>query len=325
MNQKLAGVILAAGKGTRITPFSGSLPKPVLPVGNRPLAEYHVEMMKCWGVSEIIVVVGHLAHSIVDVLGGGERFGIPIRYIEQDEILGLAHAVGKVEPAIDSPFVVLLGDLYLQLGDMRPAIQEVVDGAASAVLISCVERDPAMIRRNFSIQADSEGRVSQVIEKPRHAVGNVKGAGLYVFDKHIFDAIRRTPRTALRNEYELTESIQILIEDGRTVTHRPIATADINLTVPGDLLAANLMELHRRGLPHLVAAGARLAPGVRVDHSVIGEGADIRHPVHIAYSLVFPGTCVTADHDIEGAILYRDQVIPTGIRRQAWSASFVAR
>ena len=92
----------------------------------------------------------------------------------------------------------------------------------------------------------TRGRVRRVIEKPRYVDSQLKGCGLYVFDPHIFDAIRRTPRTAMRDEYEITDSIQILINDGYVTHHHPIVERDLNLTKPADLLTINLIELARQ-------------------------------------------------------------------------------
>ena len=89
VGNKMIGVILAAGKGTRIYPFSEKLPKPILPVGNRPLLEHQVEIMKKYGISEILIVIGHLGYTIVDALGDGTAQGISIRYVEQTETLGM--------------------------------------------------------------------------------------------------------------------------------------------------------------------------------------------------------------------------------------------
>ena len=111
-----------------------------------------------------------------------------------------------------------------------------LSGEVNANLVSMYEPDPEMVRRNFVIQADEQGRVHAVIEKPRYVDSQLKGCGLYVFDPHIFDAIRRTPRTAMRDEYEITDSIQILINDGYITHHHPIVERDLNLTKPADLL-----------------------------------------------------------------------------------------
>jgi dTDP-glucose pyrophosphorylase len=142
-----------------------------------------------------------------------------------------------------------------------------------------------------------------VIEKPRYVESQLKGCGLYVFDQHIFDAIRRTPRTAMRDEYEITDSIQILMNDGWIVHHHPIVERDLNLTKPEDVLAINLLELDRRGMSKLVADRVTLPPGTRVERSVIGEGVLVRHPIRICNSVILPNVVVDVKHDLDGVVM----------------------
>lgn len=306
---RLVGVILAAGKGTRIYPFSADLPKPILPVCNQPLLSYQLEFLKRHGVTEVIIVIGHLGYAIVSALGDGRRWGVNITYVEQRETLGMAHAVGKLEPHIDSPFILLLGDIYFITRDMDPMIARVLSGEINGCLASKIESDPAMIRRNFAIIEDADGRVRRVIEKPRHARSTIKGCGLYMFDQNIFDAIRRTPRTAMRDEYEITDSIQIMIDDEHRVYHSPVVDEDMNLTFPHDLLRLNLMELSRRGLPSLVGENVQLPAGSVVDGSVIGDNATFAYPIRITNSLVFPGTRVSETHDLDHVVVHGENIM----------------
>ena len=307
----MIGVILAAGKGTRIYPFSEKLPKPILPVGNKPLLEHQVEIMKKYGISEIIIVIGHLGYTIVDALGDGTAQGISIRYVEQTETLGMAHALGKLEPHIDSPFLLMLGDIYFITDDLSPMIEQVLSGEINASLASKIEPDPGMIKRNFAIVEQEKGspRVRQVIEKPRFVRSEIKGCGIYLFDLHVFDAIRRTPRTAMRDEYEITDSIQIMINDGYTVCHSPVVKADMNLTVPEDLLKVNLMDLKRRNLDSLVGKNTDLQEGVLIENSVIGNDVLFDCPINLKDSLIFSGTQVTCDNAIESVIIHDGSTI----------------
>lgn len=178
-----------------------------------------------------------------------------------------------------------------------------MSGQVNANLVSMYEPDPAMMRRNFVIQADDTGRVRRVIEKPRYVDSQLKGCGLYVFDPHIFDAIRRTPRTAMRDEYEITDSIQILVNDGYVVHHHPIVERDLNLTKPDDLLAINLIELDRSGLPHLIDPTAVVPAGTQIVRSVIGKGVVIAHPIKISRSVIMPGVTVTATSDLDSVVM----------------------
>jgi NDP-sugar pyrophosphorylase family protein len=300
----MVGVILAAGKGARMYPFSERSPKPVLPILNRPLLAHQIDVMRDCGIADVHIVVGHLGYRVASLFGDGSQHGVRIHFIEQETTLGLAHAVGALESRIDLPFLLMLGDIYFHLhAPLAPVLDEVLSGAVNANLVSMYESDAAMVRRNFVIVAEESGRVRRVIEKPRYVDSQLKGCGLYVFDHHIFDAIRRTPRTAMRDEYEITDSIQILIDDGYVVRHHAIVERDLNLTKPDDLLAINLIELRRRGLARLIGPDVSAPDGVRVDLSVIGDGVTIRHPIRISNSVILPGVVVDATGDLDSVVM----------------------
>jgi dTDP-glucose pyrophosphorylase len=304
LDNRMVGVILAAGKGARMYPFSERSPKPILPILNQPLLSHQIQVMRDCGITEIHIVVGHLGYQVARAFGDGSNLGVRIHFVEQETTLGLAHAVGALEQRVQLPFVLMLGDIYFHLkAPLRPVMDQVLSGEVNANLVSMYEPDPEMMRRNFVIQADGTGRVHRVIEKPRYVDSQLKGCGLYVFDQHIFDAIRRTPRTAMRDEYEITDSIQILMNDGWIVHHHPIVERDLNLTKPEDVLAINLLELDRRGLSKLVADRVTLPPGAQVERSVIGEGVLVRHPIRICNSVILPNVVVDVKHDLDGVVM----------------------
>jgi glucose-1-phosphate thymidylyltransferase len=304
LTNRMVGVILAAGKGARMYPFSERSPKPILPILNRPLLAHQIEVMRDCGIADIHIVVGHLGYQVSAAFGDGSQYGVRIRFVEQETTLGLAHAVGALESRVQLPFLLMLGDIYFHLkAPLRPLCEQVLNGEVNANLVSMYEPDPAMVRRNFVIQADDQGRVHRVIEKPRYVDSQLKGCGLYVFDPHIFDAIRRTPRTAMRDEYEITDSIQILINDGYVVHHQPIVERDLNLTKPDDLLTINLIELERAKLPRLVADSAVVPDGARIERSVVGESAVIQHPIRISNSVIMPNVVVEAATDLDSVVM----------------------
>lgn len=304
LDGRMVGVILAAGKGARMYPFSERSPKPILPILNRPLLSYQIEVMRECGITEIHIVVGHRGYQVASAFGDGSQYGVRIHFIEQESSLGLAHAVGALEAQVQLPFLLILGDIYFHLNaPLRPLIDELLAGENGAGLLSMIEPDPAMLRRNFAIQADETGRVQRVMEKPRYADTQLKGCGLYLFSQHIFDAVRRTPRTAMRDEYEITDSIQILINDGYVVRHHPIVERDLNLTKPDDLLTINLIELARRGMPKLVGSRVEAPAGTTIENSVIGDGVVVRHPIRITNSVIMPNVVVDSVHDLDRVVM----------------------
>lgn len=310
LDGRMVGVILAAGKGARMYPFSERSPKPILPILNRPLLAHQIEVMRDCGIRDVHIVVGHLGYQVAGIFGDGSQYGVRIHFVEQESTLGLAHAVGALESRIQLPFLLMLGDIYFHLNaPLRPLCDQVLSGEVNANLVSMYEPDPEMVRRNFIIQADASGRVHKVIEKPRYVDSQLKGCGLYVFDPHVFDAIRRTPRTAMRDEYEITDSIQILINDGYVTRHHPIAERDLNLTKPADLLTINLVELARAGLTKLVDPSATLAPGTEIERSVIGKDVTVAHPIRITNSVIMPGVGITAAADLDSVVMDNEHTV----------------
>lgn len=308
----ITGVVLAAGVGSRIKPLSFETPKPLLPVCNKPIMYYQLEAMASAGIRDFIIVVGHLKEKIMDYFGDGSAWGFKIRYIEQEKPLGIAHAVGQLERHLDGPFLLFLGDIFTIHRDLGEVVAAFHRKKASVVLVVKKEDNPEYIKRNFAIQLGRNGLVKRVIEKPRYAINNLKGCGIYLFDMPIFDAIRRTPRTALRDEYEITNSIQILIEDGFRVCTSEIVDWDMNVTVPEDLLECNLKALRHMYMRNVIGENVKLAQGTEVVNSVIGDNVRIASPIRISDSLILSGSRVDAGGDISRSIVSKGSSIGGG-------------
>jgi NDP-sugar pyrophosphorylase family protein len=308
-NESLVGVILAAGKGTRMAPFSQRFPKPLLPICNRPILEYQIDYMKQAGITDIIIVIGHLGYAIARHFGDGESLGVKIRYVEQEETLGIAHAVGRLEPYISTPFLLFLGDIFFITQELSVMIRLLAEKKASAVLAVKREEDPEAIKRNFAVSMDDQGYVKRVIEKPRYVTNPIKGCGLYLFDLHIFDAIRRTPRTAMRDEYEITDAIQILVDDGFPVVVSDVVKKDMNVSFPHDLLLCSLEELKHREAAYTIGQGCEIHPEARLDRAIIGDRVRIRHPIQVCQSMIFSHTTVDTPEDLNRCILTPETLI----------------
>lgn len=288
------GVILAAGKGTRMRPFSEHWPKPVLPVLGKPLMAYQLEMMAALGIRKVVVVIGHLGHEVVRALGDGAKWGVSIQYVEQEEMLGIAHAVSRLEAHVDRPFFLFLGDIFFVTENL-PAMRDRFFAAELGGVLAC-KREPDLeaIKRNFVVLTDGAGVVQRVIEKPRHPRTDLKGCGIYLFDQSFFDAVRRTPRTAMRNEYEITDSIQIFLDDGYKVEAAEVVKADMNVSYPADLLDLNLLLLQQSGQERWLGERVQLARGSSLQRCVVMSGAEIGAGCELSECLVFPGAKVPA-------------------------------
>jgi dTDP-glucose pyrophosphorylase len=304
-DERLLGVILAAGKGTRIQPFSERWPKPILPILGKPLIQHQVECLRDLGVRRLLIVIGHLGFEIVRALGDGSALGVTIEYVDQGSTLGIAHALGKLEERIDRPFLLFLGDIFFihrGLEEMTALLgQDDVRG------VLAVKEEPSIeaIKRNFVV-VEEGGFVTRVIEKPQHPRTRVKGCGLYLFDPVFFDAVRRTPRTALRDEYEITDAIQIFLDDGYRVRAARVVEDDLNLSYPRDLLDVNLKVLGDR---NLLGKGVKVHPGARLERSVLMDGAVVEQPIAVRDCLLFPGAALKSTADVSRRIVTAEHEI----------------
>lgn len=217
------GVVLAAGKGTRLMPLTRAIPKEMIRVGLKPTIEHVIEVLKAGSIEEILVIVGRKKESIVDHLGSGKRLGVNIYYRVQEEPKGTAHAVLQAKGFIGSEdFVVMYGDNYFKpYQAMKGILAFHQSKEADATLVLHPVDDP---RRFGIVKIDAEGKVMGMIEKPSlkeaepYRVGGryLNIAGLLVFKNVVFDYIERT-RLGKNNEFWLTDSVELMRRNGGRV------------------------------------------------------------------------------------------------------------
>jgi len=165
------------------------------------------------------------------------------------------------------------------------------------------ETNPDYIKRNYAVLLNEDGLVKRVIEKPRYVTNDLKGCGIYLFDLPIFDSVRRTPRTAMRDEYEITSAIQILIDDGYKVYAAEVVEWDMNVTVPHDLLLCNLRQLEVSGKKNIMGERVYINPDATISNSVVGSDVRIDSPVSIDNSLILPNSILVSSEPIRNAIV----------------------
>lgn len=308
-HEGLTGVILAAGTGGRIRPLSLSVPKPLLPVCNKPIMQYQIEEMKKIGIKHIIIVIGHLKNKIEECFKDGKKLGVKISYVEQKQALGIAHAIGQLENYIQNPFLLWLGDIFFIPQNIGLLLKTFKEKRACGVLAVKKEDDYHLLKKNFAVITDKANRVKRVIEKPRYLHSNLKGCGIYLFDLNIFDAIRRTPRTAMRDEYEITNSIQILIEDGLALYPAEVIKWDMNITFAADLLSCNQFQLKKLKKNKVVGRNCRIHPRAVIKHSVIGNNVVVKFPVEVKNSVILDNVEYKSKKNIDSCLISTHSII----------------
>src|SRR5215208_7355570 len=161
--ERLKGLILSGGRGTRLRPITHTSAKQLVPVANRPVLFYGIEAMAHAGIDEIgIIIAPETGDEIRAAAGDGSRFGVRLTYIVQDEPAGLAHAVLTAEPFLgQSPFVMYLGDNLLQ-GGIADLVEAFRTGAPDALILLTPVEDP----ENYGVAELEDGRVVRLREKP---------------------------------------------------------------------------------------------------------------------------------------------------------------
>jgi NDP-sugar pyrophosphorylase family protein len=277
-------------------------PKPLLPVANQPLIAHHLELLRGLGIREVHIVVGHGASLIMNALGDGEQFGMRLRYHAQDKQMGSAHAVARLASVIDGPFILLLGDYFF----FAPGLTRMFERArACSATFMAAKREPdrQTLCEACVLDMDGEGQVRQIIEKPKVPRSDMKGCGIYICQPEFLDAVRRTPRTALRDEYELTVSLDEYLRMGYPLFAEDIIEWDTNFTRPEDVLQCNLTWLERHGQKNLIGRNVEIAAGTELEQAIIGDNSQIADPICLDHVVVFDGTRIADGGRIERALV----------------------
>jgi len=302
----IVGVILAGGRGTRMGALGEAYPKALLPVANEPLIGHHLALLRVLGVREAYVVLGHHGDALAHALGDGARYGLRLHYVHQKAPLGSANAVGAVRPHVHGPFLLLLGDYYFSATNPSRLVQRLREGAGAIA----AKREPnrRLLAEACALEVGEDGRVLTIVEKPAVPRSSVKGCGFYALQPEAFDAIARTPRTALRDEYELTVSLELYVRSGNRLFAEEIIAWDANFTSPADVLECNTMWLAQEGRRELVAEGAQVDEGVYLEGAVVGDRARVLSGSRLKDVVVFAETRLE-----ERVVLERALVTPQGV------------
>jgi len=215
MKKIKVGVIPAAGKGRRLNdlPLTKVLPKPLLPILNKPILEYVIENMKKMGVEEVYLVVGFKKEIIQEYFGHGEDIGIRIDYVEQPNPQGIAQAIGLTHDYIDEPFMVILGDDLTIAKSLDNLVKDFWVKRAKVVEGVILEKNVERLKLTCSVTLGENGNVLDIAEKPSAPTSNIRGCGIYIFDPIVYDYIENTSVQPPRNEKEITNTIKLMAKD----------------------------------------------------------------------------------------------------------------
>lgn len=267
----MKAVILAAGEGTRLRPFTASEPKVMIPVANKPILHFIVESLVENGITDIIMVVGYKRTRIMSYFGNGEEFGAHIDYVNEEKQLGTAHALLQAKDKVDEQFIVLPGDNIISKSTIKDLLKDLHD---NAVLITRSSETA-----KYGVVSIDDNSVTDVVEMPVKTYNQLISTGIYALQPEVFGYIE-----TLMDErvFDMTSVIRRMLQDRE---FRGIITEStwMDAVYPWDLIPLN---------------SAALSNLAKTSSGTIEDGVIIKGPVHIGEGTVIKGGCY-----IEGPVM----------------------
>jgi mannose-1-phosphate guanylyltransferase len=298
-------VILVGGEGTRLRPLTSTVPKPVVPLVDRPLMGYMLEWLKGHGVEDVVMLMGYMATALRNVLGDGSAYGMRIRYVEEPEPRGTGGALRFAESLLDERFVMLNGDVLTDLDLSAQIAQHERTGARGTLALVPVE-DPSAYGL---VRLNDDRSVIEFVEKPSpDAIDtNLISAGAYVLERDVVDLIESDRNVSIEREIWPQLVGEGLYAYPHAAYWLDIGTPERYLEATFDILEGTVRTAVGERLGDTFTA---IEEGCRVDGrvvppAVIGRGVQIDTGAHVG-SLAVLGDGVTVG---EGAIIERSVVM----------------
>ena len=309
----MKALVLSGGAGTRLRPITHTSAKQLVPLANKPILFYGLEAIAAAGISDVGIVVGDTAPAIREAVGDGSALGLSVTYLQQDAPRGLAHAVLIARDYLgDEPFVMYLGD-NLVVGGIADFVDEFERERPNALVLLTKVEHP----EQFGVaELGSDGSLVRLVEKPENPPSDLALVGVYLFDETIHEAVTSI-QPSWRGELEITDAIQWLIEQGRTVRPHRLETPWIDTGKRQDLLEANrivLAGIEVADIRGTVDAGSRVSGSVIIEDGAEVVGSMVRGPAvigagaRIVNSYVGPyssigARCEVVDAEIEHSVV----------------------
>ena len=264
-------VILAAGEGQRLRPFTVNRPKVMLSIAGKPILQYVVEALANNGVRDIVLIVGYKKEQVFDYMDSGEQFGVNLTYVTQEKQLGTAHALAQAKEAIKNDFLVLPGDNLIE----ADTVARFVATKPEAVLVKRVN-NPV----RYGVVTIDKGMLKKVIEKPREAAGNIISTGIYAFTTEIFNFIEP--------ELDLPDVMNKMLAQGYSIKAEETEGTWLDVIYPWDILNLNDAILHRVK----ASLGGTIETGVSLKgQMLVGKDTVVRSNSYLAGPVVIGDGC----------------------------------
>ena len=280
----MKGIILHGGHGTRLRPLTHTGPKQLLPIANKPMSQYCLEAIAETGITDIGIIIGGVgADKVREFYGNGNKFGVNITYIEQDEPRGIAHAIRLCKDFINNEkFLVFLGDNIIQKS-IADFVEKFKKTNSDATVLLCEVDNPSQ----FGIADVENGKIIKITEKPKSPTSNLAVTGIYFLTPVIFEIIDNL-KPSWRNELEITDALDNLLKQNDNISYEKITDYWKDTGTPGDILHANgeIISKHpafqNKQLPKNLPENIDITENVIIgENCIIEENVTIHGPVII--------------------------------------------
>lgn len=285
-------VILCAGTGKRVFPLAVNKPKPMFKILGKPLARYVIENLRTEGIKDIIMVVGHNSEQIKDYFNDGTDFGVKIKYVIQEEALGMANALLSAKDLVDDNFFVLNADDVFESYLIKDMLEEFKKGDTN-ILLSCQS-----VKETWKfgiIDCDDKMNVKNFIEKPEKGKepSDIAVVGVYIMTKKIFDYYKKVDTS--NQQYE--EAIQRFISDGNPVKAIKYNGFFSAYKYPWDLFDLNKYFIDKFIKKQFISPSASISKKAHIEGRVfIDEGVKVMENTAIKGPAYIGKNCVIGNN-----------------------------
>jgi mannose-1-phosphate guanylyltransferase len=292
--------ILAAGKGTRLRPFTDDIPKPLVPVLNKPVMARVLELCNAHGVDQVVANLHYKGEKVSRLFGDGGAFGVDLRYSWEEQLLGTAGGVRKQADFLnDGTFLVISGDVVTDL-NLTELLAFHKRSGAIATMAAKEVGDPS---RFGIVVSDASGKILSFQEKPAPGTqkSNLANTGIYIFEPEVFNWIPREKFYDFGNDL-----FPLLVEKGAPVYAMPTSAYWSDVGTLGQYLYTHWDLLTHPHLQQRIGKSTVIEPGAIVSsHAMIGENCHIeKGAVVLGYSCIGDGTFVRSGATVFDSIIW---------------------
>lgn len=320
----MKAIIMAGGPGTRLRPLTCDLPKPLVPILNKPCMEYSIELLKDHGITQIGVTTYYLPEMIRDYFGDGSRWGVDLEYFLEEEPLGTAGSVRNATEFLDETFIVISGDALTDIDLSTALAYHRQKGGIATIVLSHQE-----VPLEFGVViTDQNGQINRFLEKPSwgEVFSDLVNTGIYIFEPEIFNYYERGIKYDFSKDlfpllmqtgqqlygYEsqaywsdIGDAEQYLKTQLDILAGQVAVHLDLKEVKPGVWLGPNTEIPPDVGLkaPIFIGADVLIRPGTNLEAVIIGDGTIVEAGSSLKKSILWPGVYVGGNVEVRGSFL----------------------